>query len=161
MKDIKVTISDKKGNYTNIKISSVGKLKAFDNKNKVYSFLVECETKKESVHFIFYNSINFTQNVDIKKGKNLKGLNETEIKSLIYDVLSCIELDYHSETSNLNEFLSSYGYEYSQDTENLFYRVREQKTKLHKVFSEEQISYFDENEDILKKYVEGLLYEKV
>lgn len=161
MKNIKFSVSDKRGNNTIIKISEIGKLKAFDNPNKVYSFLVECNTQKESEHFIFYNSLDFTQNIKIKKSKNLSGLNEKEIRSLIYDVLACIEIDYNSEDTNLSEFISNYGYEYNQDTENLFYKVKEQKAKLHKVFSEEQIKYFDENEDILKKFVDGLTYEKI
>jgi len=157
MKNIKFQVSDKRGNYTTIKISEIGKLNAFDNKKKVYSFLVECEREKESIHFIFYNSVHFTEEIDKQK---TSGMNKEQIKGLIYDVLCCIEMDYNSEDTDLNEFIDTYGYEYSKETENLFYKVREQKLKLHKVFTDEQIKYFTENEDILKKYVEGLTYEK-
>jgi len=162
MKNLKFWISDKKGNYTTIKINEIGKLKAFDNKKKVYSFLVECDRENESIHFIFYNSVNFTEKQDEKKGKigYASGMKEKEIKSLICDVLACIELDYNTEDTDLSEFISSYGYEYSRETENIFYKVKEQKFKLHKVFSDEQIEYFNENDNILKKYVEGLTYEK-
>ena len=162
MKNLKFEVSDKKGNLTKIKISEIGKLKAFDNNKKVYSFLVECDTQNESIHFIFYNSIAFTEERNKIKDKLgfACGMTNEKIKSLIYDILACIEMDYNSEDTDLNEFINTYGYEYNKDTENLFYKVREQKAKLHKVFSEEQISFFDENDDKLKNYVEGLTYEK-
>ncbi len=46
MKNIKFEVTDKKGNLVKINIREVGKLHAFDNKKKVYSCLVECDTKK-------------------------------------------------------------------------------------------------------------------
>lgn len=157
MKNIKFKVID-----TEIKISEIGKLKAFNDNKKVYSFLIECNKDKESIHFIFYNSIHFTEERDIKKSKfqYASGMNEEQIKDLIYSVLSCIEMDYNAEDTDLKEFLDNYGYEYNRENENLFYKVKEQKQKLNKVFNEEQIKLFDENDDILKNFVDALVYQK-
>jgi len=163
MKNLKFNISVREGFNTNVHISEIGKLKAFNRKEKVYSFLVECERENESIHFIFYNSITFTEKQDNKKQKigTASGLNEEEIKELVYDILACIGMDYNIEDTDLSEFMASYGYEYSKEIEQLFYRVKEQKVKLHKVFSDEQIACFDENDDILKNYVAGLDIQKI
>lgn len=157
MKNIVFNVED-----TTVKISEIGKLKAFNDKKKVYSFLIECDRGNESIHFIFYNSIHFTEERDKKKQRfqYASGMNEEQIKDLIYDILCCIGMDYNSEDTDLKEFLDTYGYEYNRENENLFYRVKEQKLKLHKVFNEEQIRIFDENDNILKSFVDGLSYKK-
>jgi len=160
MKNLKFTISDKKGNYTTINIKEIGKLKAFDNKIKVYSFLIECETKEENIYFIFHNSIDFTQKRDNLKRNLKRGMNKKDCKELIYNVLACIGMDYYADCENMEDFISAYGYEYNKETNILFHKVKEQKQKLNKVFTDEQIKMFDENDDILKKYVEGLVFER-
>lgn len=151
MKDINFKVGE-----TEILIKEVGLLKGFDK--EVLSFLVKCKTKTENIHFLFYNSVALTE--EFKKN-SLKTYytefwNTKRKKSLIYDVLACIEMDYNAEDTNLKEFMGTYGYEYNEETEQLFNRVKEQKTKLHKVFTEEQIKLFDENENILKNFVENL-----
>lgn len=155
MKNIKFNVDN-----TTIKIIQLEKLKVFDNDKKVYAFLIEIESEKENIHFIFYESINFTDEIDIKKRKGIYGLNKKEIKDLIYSVLCCINMDYYSDVDSLNDFINEYGYEYNKNTEMLYNRVLEQKNKLHKVFTEKQIKYFDENNNILKDFIDNLKYEK-
>lgn len=162
MKNIIFNVTDKISYDTKIKISEMGKLKAFDSNKKVYSFLVECDNNKESIHFIFYNSINFTEERDKRKEKIgfASGMSEKDIRALIYNVLACIGMDYYSEDIDLSEFIDNYGYEYSKETEQLFNKVKEQKAKLHKVFTDEQVKLFEENDDLLKNFVDDLTYQK-
>jgi|TARA_Y100000034_G_scaffold58235_1_gene71014 hypothetical protein len=157
MKDIKFNVGE-----TTIRIKEIGKLKAFDNQRKVLSFLVECDKDNESINFIFYNSIHFTEEYENKKSQRSDySFNEKERRSLIYDILACIDAEYHSEVNSFDDFLDGYGYEYSKDNKILYYKVLEQYNKLHKVFNDEQVKDFNENDDILKNFVDKLEYERV
>ena len=131
------------------------------------TFLIVIGKDRKQIDFRFYDSIHNThirhqQPNEMSGNKHLqndyyhrKALRKLE-KELVYSVLACVYSDFHFDSPDVWAFCAEFGYEPSKEAEKTYQRCREQEEKLKSIFTEEEISQFDEEDDSLKKLIENI-----
>lgn len=113
----------------NVKIDLIGTRRYFDEDTEsrnVYKITVRRDGKQ--ISFKFGDSINHT----------LEG-----IEPDLYDVLTTISAEYDFNNTEFEEFCSEFGYNTdSRKAEKTFKLWKKQNTKLHKLFTDEEIQVF-------------------
>lgn len=107
-----------------------------EDKDKRVILNIYISRGKKEIDFTFGMSIN-DSDILLDNSSN----NEKTKKEMLYTVLSCCSSDFYCPI-DFEEFCSEFGYDTdSKKAENIWKLCLKQSSKLHKIFSEEEIDY--------------------